>query len=235
MNYTIIVRDDGRYICAKRIKKSQWYPILEEPKVVERRRGQSFDYRIRDKEEEKRSQPRIGPIPPSHSPNTHSLSITNTADNSFIEEDMLNKSFLLTHDVSVIEEQPVSEDPPKLMKLPISFIDAQDTISKNEDDFSRASSRNEEEQKLTSLLSQTLILPLKQTSKVEKSEDFGNQVKPSYSVKSFPSLRESNGHKFETHFPGLRILELLVWKKQTHFKYNALYKLKLNEQLLHKS
>ena len=37
---------------------------------------------------------------------------------------MLNKSFLLTHDVSVIEEQPVSEEPPKLMKHPISFIDA---------------------------------------------------------------------------------------------------------------
>jgi len=82
LNYTVVSREDGTLYSAKRIKKSQWYPPLDDSVLT----------RPRPTQQSRRSEERR--------PNTRSAS----ADNSFVEEDMLNRSFLQTHEHSMIEE-----------------------------------------------------------------------------------------------------------------------------------
>lgn len=89
LNYTIVKNEDGIMVCAKRIKKAHWFKPLPKPETK-------------------------APLK-----RTISEDKTATHDASFIEEDMLNKSFITAHDDNA-------------------------AVQSHADDFSRASSPRED-------------------------------------------------------------------------------------------
>lgn len=109
MNYTLVKNEENKTVCAKRIEKKEWYKkitlvILQQNNVAVK------EYYIEN------------------------AVVMNNNDHSFIEEDMLSKSFIANNTSQFIEQQNLSEDL-KIVQQPYSQAD---------EDFSRASSREQD-------------------------------------------------------------------------------------------